>query len=237
MSYINVILLDENKAFQAELTEIAKSTDIYIDRVNSEKELYEALATIQYNVAIITIDQTQAHDLNIVTQLRKKSALGIIVLTAAPSTEHRILSYESGADHFFSSPIEHKEIVAAIRNLFVRLTPIVPNVPLGSYNWQLDKSSWCLITPDNHEIKLTAKELKFLELLMSQFGENVDRHAVKLTLGYTTDDYGNRSIDSLVRRLRKKVLSNINIQLPLQTVHAVGYCFSASAQVLESQSN
>ena len=127
MSYINVILLDKNKALQAALTELAKCTDIYIDRVSSEKEIYEALATIQYNVAIITTEQSQPDELNIITQLRKKSALGIIVVTATSSTKHRILSYENGADHFFSSPIEHQEIVAAIRNLFVRLTPKPPN--------------------------------------------------------------------------------------------------------------
>jgi len=51
-------------------------------------------------------------------------------------------------------------------------------------------------------------------------------------LGYFDDEFGNRSMDSLLRRLRKKVKDEIHKELPVQTIRASGYCFSAMSVIL-----
>lgn len=241
MGHINVIFLADDETLNTDVLEFTESSDIGIDRVESEDELFEALSAIQYNVAIIDVSSTDAVNINIIASLREKTNLGIIVVSADGSQSKRIASYERGADQFFTTPIDNLELTAAIRNLNNRLDVLMPaSMPLtqtvsAPTYWILNLSSWCLVSPDEGEVKLTGKELKFLELLMSHVGENVRRKSLRKSLGYTSDDYGSRSIDSMVRRLRNKVLKELNLQLPLQTVHAVGYCFSAPAKVLGNQ--
>ncbi len=242
MGRINVIFLANDDALNANILGVTEVADIFFDTVNSEGELVETISAIQYNVAIIDVGEAEQVNLDIIASLREKTSLGIIVVTSDSSTSTRIASYENGADQFFTAPLDNLELTAAIRNLNNRLeSPALGTKPTTKNNkndkthWVLNKPSWCLLSPDKHEVKLTAKEVKFLELLMSQVGENVLRKALRKSLGYSSDDYGSRSIDSLVRRLRKKVLNELDIQLPLQTVHAVGYCFSAPAQVLGNQ--
>ena len=244
MGHINVIFLANDDASNAIILSDTELADISIDTVSSESELVEAISAIQYNVAIIDVGVPELVNLDIITSLRETTSLGIIAVTSGSSSSTRIVSYENGADQFFTAPVDNLELTAAIRNLNSRLQSIhSASEPTakdkenknGKTHWLLNKRSWCLLSPDNHEVKLTAKEVKFLELLMSQVGENVLRKALRKSLGYSADDYGSRSIDSMVRRLRKKVLAHLSIPLPLQTVHAVGYCFSAPAQVLGNQ--
>lgn len=58
-------------------------------------------------------------------------------------------------------------------------------------------------------------------------GKPVSRETLLTTLGYGDDEYANRAMDSLVRRLRRKIEKCFNRQTPIKTAHAMGYCFSA----------
>jgi len=237
MGNINILFFAKDEAVAANIMHIAEVDGICVDKVNSEEELFETLSAIQYNIVVIDVGEAEQFNLDLIASLRKKTSLGIIVVTADTLPVKRIESYESGADQFFTAPLDNLELTAAIRNLHNRLqfspqfTEVTSNDSNEAY-WVLNKSSWCLISPEDIEVKLTAKEIKFLELVMLQVGENVLRESFRKYLGYSSNEYGSRSIDSMVRRLRKKVFIQLSIQLPLQTVHAVGYCFSASAKVL-----
>lgn len=238
MGNINILFFAKDEAVTANIMLIAEVDGICVDKVNSEKELFETLSAIQYSIVIIDVGEAEQFNLDLIVSLRKQTSLGIIVVTADTLPVKRIESYESGADQFFTAPLENLELTAAVRNLHNRLqispqfTEATPNDSSSETYWVLNKSSWCLISPDDTEVKLTAKEIKFLELVMLQVGENVLRESFRKYLGYSSNEYGSRSIDSMVRRLRKKVFTQLSTQLPLQTVHAVGYCFSASAKVL-----
>jgi DNA-binding response OmpR family regulator len=123
--------------------------------------------------------------------------------------------------------------VAAIQNLFVRLkkdsgTQVSKKL---SKKWTLDNQNWKLISPFRHETNLTTKELSFLQLLVSEKGNPVSRNKLLTSLGYHSDGpYGNRALDVMIVRLRKKIKSNIREEVPIRTVHSVGFCFSAPAK-------
>jgi DNA-binding response OmpR family regulator len=99
-------------------------------------------------------------------------------------------------------------------------------------SWSLDKSSWKLISPEGLSMKLTAKEISFMNILMSQAGKNISRQTLLEALTYPSNEYGNRSMDAMLRRLRKKAEQELHKPLPIQTIHAVGYCFSSPATFL-----
>jgi DNA-binding response OmpR family regulator len=216
------------------MSEVLELSGIYVDGVASAMEFYQLLHIVRYDVAIIDIGLPDQSGYEIAEFLREKTSLGIIILTAKGELEDRVKGYESGADHFFVKPVDHLELVAAIKSLHGRVSGNLPDVSQALECWRLNMSSWQLASPDGMALKLTAKEIEFLEKLIEQPDATISRQMVIEELGYPTDDYGNRSLDAMVRRLRKKVFEEFNMDLPLQTVHGVGYCFSASAIILRS---
>jgi len=242
MALINIALFSESDLFTHKELNALESAEIYIDIVRSEKELHEALTIIQFDIIIIDVDFDEKSDLDIISFLRSTTKLGIICISTGKSSSLRLKCLEKGSDQFISRPINTKELILSIRNLFSRLSTTIndqqePSPSKSANLWQLNKDSWCLISPNNHEVKLTSKEVNFIELLMIQAGKNVTRHLLQAKLGYSDNDYGSRSIDSMVRRLRKKVLATIGTNIPLQTVHSIGFCFSASARIIDTSTN
>nr|WP_284694603.1 helix-turn-helix domain-containing protein [Geomonas sp. Red32] len=75
---------------------------------------------------------------------------------------------------------------------------------------------------------MTGKEMKFIACLADAPGEPVARERILAALGYRDDQYASRALDSLVRRLRRKIEEEAHLPSPLKTVHGVGYCFAAS---------
>jgi len=232
MKKINVILVEDDDVFRDCLAEMLELSDISVGGVNCAMDFYQAINTNQYDVAIIDIGLPDRSGLRLVEFLRENSNVGIILLSGLSAIENRVEGYNCGADHFFVKPVDSIELIAAINSLYARLSesPAVPEDKIG--HWSLDKTSWKLASPDGHEVKMTAKEMIFMDALMSCAGKNITRQALSDTLNYPADDYGNRSMDAMVRRLRKKSAQELDEHLPVQTVHAVGYCFSSPAIVL-----
>ena len=233
MSDINVILVEDDTDLRGSLVEMLELSGFYADGYDSAHEFYQALNTIRYDVAIVDLGLPDQSGLKIVEFLREKTNMGIVILTARTSLNDRILGYDCGADYFFSKPVDTLELIAAIKNLHSRLVGALPNIDDALECWRLNKSSWRLASPDGRDVELTSKELQFLDILMQQTNENVTRKYIMTVLGYSEDMYGSRSLDSLVKRLRKKVASALDIELPIRTVHAVGFCFSAPCHILE----
>mgnify|MGYP000344217604 CR=1 FL=1 len=236
MSDVNVILVEDDADLRDSLVEMLELSGFYTDGSGSAQEFYQALNTVRFDVAVVDLGLPDQSGLKIVEFLRDKTNMGIIILTARTSLNDRILGYDCGADHFFSKPVDNLELIAAIRNLHSRLVGVQPNIEEALECWRLNKSSWRLACPDGRDVEITSKELVFLDALMQQSNENVTRQYVMDVLGYSHDMYGSRSLDSLIKRLRKKVESTLDIELPIRTVHAVGFCFSAPSHILAIES-
>ena len=71
-----------------------------------------------------------------------------------------------------------------------------------------------------------------METLMKQSGENISRETLIKTLKYPLNEYGSRSMDAMLLRLRKKCEKILQKSIPVQTVRTIGYCFSSSAIIL-----
>lgn len=98
----------------------------------------------------------------------------------------------------------------------------------GEYaEWILNLCTWELTSPCGTVIPLTHNELRFLKLLSQTPSNPVNRHEIMADLFSRCDLYTNRSLDSLVRRLRLKIQATAVSVIPIKTAHSIGYAFSA----------
>ncbi len=232
MSEIHALLVEDDNSLRECLAELLELSGIMTDGVNCAMACYQALNTKRYDIAIIDEGLPDQSGLRIVEFLHENTNIGIILLTASGSVTDRIEGYNKGADHFFVKPIRSAELAAAIKSLNARLLKNTTQIKSDIINWYLDKTSWNLICPEGNEVKMTAKEMAFMNELMSSAGKNISRQSLLKTLEYPANEYGSRSMDSMLRRLRKKAKQVLYKPLPIQTVHSVGYCFSSPAILL-----
>jgi DNA-binding response OmpR family regulator len=94
-------------------------------------------------------------------------------------------------------------------------------------SWCLHRNDWSITAPNGASIELTAKEMQFLGLLAETPGKPVTRETLLSKLYLRYDEYTSRSLDSLVRRLRAKIMTASGYSAPIKTAHAIGYCFSS----------
>ncbi|WP_377811498.1 winged helix-turn-helix domain-containing protein (plasmid) [Azospirillum sp. A29] len=81
--------------------------------------------------------------------------------------------------------------------------------------WVLDHVDWLLRDPRGRTVHVTSSEMRLLDAMLLA------------ALGYREDESGNRSLDVLVSRLRRKIEITMGGKAPIQTVHNRGYLFSA----------
>jgi len=193
------------------------------------------------DILILDINLPGEGGFSIAGRLRAKSDVGIIMLTARGLNVDRVVGLEIGADVYLVKPIELRELEAQVRSLARRLKlsaqternraepPSAPvHVAANATDWTFDQLSWTLISPEGRAVKLTGNERVFVSLLVSRPGEPVSRDEIFRALGKRGWDPADRSVDSMVRRLRAKGAEAIGLPLPIESVHGIGYAFAAA---------
>ena len=181
-------------------------------------------------------------------QLRQAHLMPVIMLTARDEEIDRVLGLEVGADDYVTKPFSMRELLARVRAMLRRVAldaqPAIPAAPAGSASLdaadthpddgmppapepivrgplRVDLANH-LVTLDGQEIDLTPKEYDLLALLSGHPGRAFSREfLVERLWGYTYDGY-DRTVDTHIVRLRKK-LGPLGERIV--TVWGVGYRF------------
>jgi DNA-binding response OmpR family regulator len=153
----------------------------------------------------------------------KHKDIGLIMLSNE-SADDRVNALRRGVDHCLSKPYRHDELLALVNNLARRLG--------GKGDWQIDSVNMILHTPDGHCVSITNQEHIFLKTL--NMAPARTRTRVQLVQALSRGAYDERSLDSIVARLRKKVSAVTNLRFPLKTVHGTGYSLNVQLIAIPS---
>ena len=198
-------------------------------------ELATYLAEHPVDVVILDIGLPGEDGYSIATRLRRERPhLGIVMLTARDKTDDRVLGLDCGADLYFAKPVDIRELASALGSLYRRLRLHQPATPRPC--WQLEPLRSVLLTPSGAEVALTDNELRFLVPLLEQPGTVVDRDRLFQALDQVPDIYAMRRVETLLSRLRTKVLSvSPSEPLPVRARHGRGYAFLCEAKEHQGQ--
>ena len=167
--------------------------------------------------------------LEICKRLRESGSIPIIMLTAKSEEVDRVLGLEFGADDYVVKPFSLRELLARIKTVLrraaVRLPETNPVLIQGELN--IDPASH-RVWKGGKEVSLTPTEFKILQLLASRPGVVFSRLQLLQQAMGEEYLYYERSIDTHVSNLRKKVEDNPSEPRYIQTVFGVGYRFGES---------
>lgn len=158
------------------------------------------------------------------------ATLPIILLTARVEDSDKIVGLELGADDYITKPFNPREVVARVRSLLRR-----SQFNQGAPPNRVIQIGDLLLDPGRHElllkgapVTLTQTEFKLLQILMENPGYAFTRiDLVEQGLGYDYEGL-ERTLDSHIKNLRKKIEPDPKIPTYIQTVYGVGYRFETN---------
>ena len=185
--------------------------------------LDRALAEVDPGIVILDIGLPGEDGFSIAQRLRRdRPELGIIMLTALNRMDDRVKGLDCGADHYLAKPVDMRELASAIGSLQRRLGQ--SGGKAGT--WRLEPLQATLVTPGGVAIGLTDNELRFLTPLLRLPGEVIGRDDLAAALDQIPDVYAMRRMETLVSRLKGKVLrASPQEPLPVRARHGRGYAF------------
>jgi DNA-binding response OmpR family regulator len=183
----------------------------------------------QPDLIILDIMLPYVDGLEVCRQIRRDSAVPIIMLTAKGGELERVVGLEIGADDYVTKPFSPRELGARVRAILRRTTAEASPGQAGPL-----RGGGLILDPNTHEVTLdgravdlTAKEFELLRLLLSHPNRVFTRDfLLEHIWGY--DYYGStRTVDMHISRLREKIEDDPASPTYIVTVRGVGYKFKA----------
>jgi len=162
----------------------------------------------------------------ICSEIRSRSDVPILMLTAKASEEERVAGLVSGADDYLVKPFSPRELVARVRAVLRRTqgveTPLVETLSFAGGRLEIDTVQH-VVKRDGAAVELTPNEYKLLVTLARYPGRAYSRfELINRVQGYDYEGY-ERTIDVHVKNLRKKIEPDPAHPRYVETVMGVGY--------------
>ena len=163
--------------------------------------------------------------LEVTRRVRKESDVPILIVTARSTESDKLLGLELGADDYVTKPFSTAEITARVRALLRRSTGTVSERILEIGDLKIDPGRRSL-EREGSPVAITTLEFDLLYFLASRAGRVFSREALMEQVWGSDRVVDDRSIDSLISRVRRKLEKDPSNPRYLQTVWGAGYRFA-----------
>ncbi|MEI6543598.1 MAG: response regulator [Methylococcales bacterium] len=164
--------------------------------------------------------------LDICREIRSFSTTPIIIITARIEEIDRLLGLELGADDYICKPFSLREMVARVK-VVLRRVPLNNSEPTQhNLNLILDPYRFKIVT-NEHEIELTTVEFQLLQTLYEQPARIFSRAKLMDLIYKDQRVVSDRTIDSHIKKLRKKLAEILPNQELIHSVYGAGYYFES----------
>jgi len=168
--------------------------------------------------------------LDICRELRSFSTVPIIMITARIEEIDRLLGLELGADDYICKPFSPREMVARVKAVLRRLQPQTTVVLASAL--KLDPHSFRVLA-GGQEVELTTVEFQLLQALYQQPGRIFSRSKLMDLIYQDQRIVSDRTIDSHIKKLRKKLTDLLPDQELIHSVYGAGYRFDPQDRVVD----
>ncbi len=195
-------------------------------------EMKKTLADAAIDLIVLDLMMPGEDGLTLCRNLRVKSDIPVIMLTAMGEETDRIIGLEMGADDYLAKPFNPRELLARIKAVLRRVDHAGEHKPrdvperLVFLGWTLLPDARELIDPDQTLVPLSTAEFALLITFVTRPGRVLSREQL-LDLARGRDAHAfDRAIDTLVSRLRRKLGDESRNPQIIKTVRGGGYLFA-----------
>ena len=227
-----ILLVDDDAELGAMLAEYLDGEGFDVSQAYNGKEGLARALQGEYAVILLDIMMPGMGGIDVLRELRVKSRVPVIMLTAKGDDVDRVIGLELGADDYIPKPYYPRELVARIRAVLRRAEPVVPSDPEGAGDNPSDelvhgklklKPASRVASFDGVAFDLTVSEFNLLEVLMRAGERALSKDELsRKVLGRPREVY-DRSIDVHMSNLRQKLQTISGDAGMIETVRGFGY--------------
>ncbi len=219
--------MDDDQELCELLVRYLQREGIEVDQVHTGADGLRQAFTYPYDAMVLDVMMPGMTGLEVLTELRKKSQLPVVMLTAKGDEMDRIVGLEIGADDYLPKPCNPRELIARLRAVFRRAQsePTTKNSDVIRIDeLEIDHSQHHVLK-NNELLELTVTEYNILNTLVSHLGTVVEKNQLAEEAMSRSLTLFDRSLDMHLSNLRKKLGVHDDGQARIKTIRGVGYMY------------
>ena len=228
-----VLLVEDEESITAPLAEALSREGFEPVVAGTAAEALELASARPPDLVLLDLMLPDGSGLDVCRELRSRSAVPIIMLTARGEETDRVVGLEVGADDYVVKPFSARELIARIRAVLRRTAaapagPVEETVELGDVRVDRARRS---ASVGGEPLELSRKEFDLLRLLVENAGSVVTRERL-IDEVWDTNWFGStKTLDVHVSALRKKLGDDPGTPRYIHTVRGVGFRFAGADEL------
>ena len=177
---------------------------------------------VEFHICLLDVMLPDGDGYTICKEIRKKSDVPILFLTACEDEVHTVLALEQGADDYITKPFRIRELLARMKAILRRTGVSLENniVMVGENQVHIQAGK---VYRNQEEVNLTAMEYKLLLIFINHAGQTLSRKQILNAIWDDVGDFVNdNTLTVYIKRLREK-LNATEKQPMISTVRGIGY--------------
>ncbi|AWH15845.1 DNA-binding response regulator [Stenotrophomonas sp. ZAC14D2_NAIMI4_7] len=221
-----ILIVDDDPEIGALLAEYLGRHGLHTDTAAEGMAMWAALDRQRFDAVVLDLMLPGEDGLALCQQLRARTALPVIMLTARGRAADRILGLEHGADDYVAKPFDPRELLLRLQAVLRRAQPAALATRLRFAGWTLDTRTHQLQADDGRRHLLGETDFIALQLFLRHPDEVLERdYLVEQVYGRDRLP-SDRSIDMCISRLRQMLEHDSRAPLLIRTVRHRGYCLA-----------
>jgi two-component system response regulator CpxR len=221
----SILLVDDDEELCELMREFFAARDIAVEAAHDGRRGLARALSGEHDMILLDVMLPGLDGFEALRQVRRRSTVPIIMLTARTARADRVAGLDAGADDYLPKPFEPEELIARIRAVLRR-----SGRPAATASEMLEvngvrlvpgtREVWCAGSP----VEITTTEFDILELMIRSAGRIISRNEMSAAIYRRPASPQDRSLDVHVSHLRKKLGTMGGL---IRTIRGVGYLFCA----------
>ncbi|MGZ8266554.1 MAG: response regulator [Burkholderiales bacterium] len=235
----HVLIVDDDAEIRTLLSTYLERNGYRVSAAADGKAMWAALEKKKADIIVLDVMMPGDDGLTLCRNVRARSSVPIIMLTARGEETDRIVGLEMGADDYLPKPFNPRELLARIKSVLRRSRMLPENLEpedvhvIRFAGWTLDVDARNLISPASVVVPLSGVEFRLLRVFLSHPNRVLTRdQLIDLMMSREAGPF-DRAIDVQVSRLRHRLGDDAKEPTLIKTVRGAGYVLAA--QVEESK--
>jgi two-component system response regulator RegX3 len=224
-----VLVVEDEESFSDALSYMLRKEGFEVSVAATGTQALTEFDRTGADIVLLDLMLPEMSGTEVCRQMRQKSNVPIIMVTARDSEIDKIVGLEIGADDYVTKPYSPRELVARVRAVLRRRAsdsqePSTQTLAAGPVRMDVDRH---VVTVDGEGVQLPLKEFELLELLLRNAGRVLTRGQL-IDRVWGADYVGDtKTLDVHVKRLRSKIEPEPSAPRYIVTVRGLGYKFEA----------
>lgn len=225
-----ILLVEDDEDLGKLLMQFLMASDFIVEWLKDGTQVIDTVKAQAFDLILLDVMLPHKDGVTLTKEIRSFSELPIIMLTAKSDEVNRLIGLQTGVDDYVCKPFSAPELILRIKAILRRI-PQVSHVAAAPEPELILNESQLSVSFEQTQQSLTFIEHQLLALMMGQPQRIYNREQIIAAVYGAYRDISDRTIDSHIKNLRKKLLAVGLEKDCIESVYGVGYRFVAPSQV------